>query len=179
MRTTMRTVAVGATILLVLALSGCWSTKKFKVVSPTSTPIVYKNLMLVLSNKDGVAAIVFTDEIEYGVKYRYRYLPKHGKEESGEGEVFEKYKRFPGNKPGEYRVVNDGGKLSLKAGPLHVMWSFAAAGKGYIYHYHPQFVRVQTANARDFEKIDLSRFMHSRDGSDDVGVQRGPKTGSP
>ena len=100
MRTTMRTVAVGATILLVLALSGCWSTKKFKVVSPTSTPIVYKNLMLVLSNKDGVAAIVFTDEIEYGVKYRYRYLPKHGKEEAGEGEVFEKYKRFPGNKPG-------------------------------------------------------------------------------
>ena len=74
-------------------------------------------------------------------------------EKSGEDEVFEKYKRVPG----ETRLLGDGGRLSIKAGRLEVVWSFARKGKGYIY-YFPERVRVQIANAHDFEKIDLNRF---------------------
>jgi tetratricopeptide (TPR) repeat protein len=132
-----------------------------RIVAAISAPIVYENLLLVLSNEHGVAAITFTSEIEDGVRYRYRYLPKDGKEECGEGEVFEKYRRLPGNKPGEVRVLDGGGKLSLQAGPLKVTWSFAQKGKGYIY-YFPECVHVQIASARDFEKIELTRFMVGR-----------------
>ena len=61
--------------------------------------------MLILTNKKGVAAFVFTTEIKDGVKYRYRFLPTNGREESGEGRVFEKYTRHLGDKPGKMRVV--------------------------------------------------------------------------
>jgi tetratricopeptide (TPR) repeat protein len=134
-----------------------WEVPKSRIIAPISAPVVYEGLMLVLSNEKGAATIAFTTEIEYGVKYRYRYLPKRGKEESGEGAVFEKFKTISSNEPNEVRVPNNDGKLTLKAGPLHVAWSFAEAGKGYIY-YHPEYVRVQIASASDFEKIDLSRF---------------------
>ncbi len=138
---------------------------KAPVLVAISAPIVYDGLMLVLSDEDGVAAIIFPTEIERGVKYKYRYLPIHGKEERGEGEVFEKYRNLPGSKPGETQVVNDGGKLSIKAGALKVVWSAAQAGRGYIY-YHPELIRVQIANASDFEKLDLGRFAA-------VGITRG------
>jgi tetratricopeptide (TPR) repeat protein len=131
-----------------------------RVASAVSAPIVYEELMLVLSNEDGAAAITFAHEIKRGVMYRYRYLTKYGKEESGEGEVFEQHKRLSGDTLVEAQVVNDRGKLTLEAGPLHLTWSFAGAGKGYIY-YHPEFICVEIANARDFEKIDLNRFKWS------------------
>jgi hypothetical protein len=114
--------------------------------------------MLVLTHEKGVAAVIFTDETKDGVKYRYRYIPKDGKEESGTGELFEKYKRRPSDKPGKTLVVDDGGQLFLKAGPSKVEWSYSGKGKGHIY-YRPEYVRLQIADAGDFEKIDLKRFM--------------------
>jgi tetratricopeptide (TPR) repeat protein len=128
-----------------------------RVIATISAPVVYKELMLVLSDEEGVAAIAFTSEIEYGVKYRYRYLPKHGKEESGTGEVFERHGRLADDGADGKQKADAHVKLSLKAGPLHVVWSWAEAGKGYIY-YHLELIRVQIANAEDFEKIDLARF---------------------
>ena len=132
-----------------------------RIVAAISAPIVYKELMLIVDNEDGIAAIVFPKEVKYGVKYRYRYLTKHGKEESGEGEVSEKHKRLSSETPGEAAIASDQGKLSLNAGPLHLIWSFAEAGRGYVY-YHPELVRVQIANAADFETIDLNRFRREK-----------------
>ena len=94
--------------------------KSLKVIAPISAPIVYENLMLVLSNEDGAAAIAFTTEIEYGVKYRYRYLPKHGKEETGDGEVFEKYKRDTRQRTGRASMVDEGRSSLSKLG--RCMW---------------------------------------------------------
>jgi tetratricopeptide (TPR) repeat protein len=136
-----------------------WQVPKSRGVAPISAPVTYEGLMLVLSNEKGAAAIAFTREIQYGVTYRYRYSPKQGKEEFGEGKVFEKSRTIHGSKPDEVHRVNDKEELVLEAGPLHVVWSFAEVGKGYIY-YHPEHVRVQIASANDFEKIDLNRFTH-------------------
>jgi hypothetical protein len=129
-------------------------------VDDISAPITYGELMLVLTNEKGVAAFVFPAEIQDGVEYRYRYLPKGGKEETGNGKAFEKYRRVPGDKPGEMGVIDEGGRLFLKAGPLKVRWSYASKGKGYIY-YNPKHIQVQIAGAKYFEKIDLSRFVHA------------------
>jgi hypothetical protein len=127
-------------------------------VDGVSAPVAYDGLMLVLIHEKGVAAVVFGDETPDGVKYKYRYLPKGGVEAAGAGEVFERYIRLPGDKPNETRVIDDGGQLYLKAGPARVEWSYGGKGKGHIY-YRPEYVRVESANARDFEKLDLSRFL--------------------
>jgi hypothetical protein len=39
-----------------------------------------------------------------------------------------------------------------------VEWSYSAKGRGWIY-YRPEEVRVQIANAKEFEKLDLKRFL--------------------
>jgi hypothetical protein len=131
------------------------------VVTPPdriSAPVFYDGQMLVLTTDDGVAAVAFGKEIDQGVRYRFRYLPANGgKEESGKDKVFEKYKRVPGKKPGEMGVVDVGSRLMIQPGPIRVEWSMHGKGTGWIY-YRPEDLRVQIANARDFEKIDLQRF---------------------
>ena len=62
--------------------------------------------MLILTNKKGVAAFVFTTEIRGWCQISaIAFLPTNGREESGEGRVFEKYTRHLGDKPGKMRVV--------------------------------------------------------------------------
>jgi hypothetical protein len=127
-----------------------------------SAPVVYEGLMLVVTTKDGVAAFAFGKEVPRGVGYRWRFLPAGGgKEQSGEGKVFEKYSRGPVVAPGG-RVVqgvqDEGGQLFLAAGPVKVEWSYSAAGRGWVY-YLPEQARVQIAGSRGFEKADLRRFL--------------------
>jgi hypothetical protein len=127
-----------------------------------SAPVVYKNLMLILTTNDGVAAIAFGKEIDEGVTYRYRFLPKNGeKETSGEGKVFEKYRRVPTKAGPHGQVVTGledlGSELVIAAGPVRLEWSYSAPGRGWVY-YQPEQIRVQIANAKEFEKSDLKRF---------------------
>jgi hypothetical protein len=126
-----------------------------------SAPVVYEDLMLIVSTSDGVAAIAFGKEIEQGVTYRYRLLLKGAeKERSGEGKVFEKYERVPTQGPhGEVvaGLVDRGSELFLTAGPVKLEWSYSAKRRGWVY-YQPEQVLVQIAKAGDFEKIDLQRF---------------------
>jgi hypothetical protein len=123
-----------------------------------AAPVVYKDLMLVLASDEGVAAVVFTDELKEGRAYKFRYESNDGKtKDSGDGKVFEKYKRFPGKKPKETVVVDDGGELYLKAGPIKVEWSYSDDERGWIY-YIPEKVRVQIATADEFDKVVLKRF---------------------
>ena len=43
--------------------------KSPRVVAAISAPIVYNGLMLILSDPEGVGAIVFTTDVDKGVKY--------------------------------------------------------------------------------------------------------------
>ena len=177
---TFRAASLVVVVPVLIAAVGCWKigAKPRQVDPRVSASVVYKRQMLVLSNKDGAAAIAFDKEIEYGVKYRYRYLTKDGGEGSGKDKVFEKYKELPGGRPGEVNVVDDGGKLILRTGPLHVEWSFAEAGKGYV-AYYPDRVRVQIADAADFEKIDLARFVPATTASKTAPTDEPNKSPSP
>src|SRR5438045_3768355 len=61
-------------------------------LTPISAPVLYKDLMLIIATKEGIAAVVFGDEVEKGVNYRFRFLPADSdKEQAGEGKVFEKW----------------------------------------------------------------------------------------
>ena len=151
-------------LLMMVLLSGVSFAGDKPVPAPgakgtISAPVAYEDLMLVLSTKDGIAAVAFGKEVEKGVTYRYRFVPQgKEKEESGEGKVFEKYKLVPTKDPDKMEVVDEGSQLFLKAGPIKVEWSYSMAGRGWIY-YTPEVVRVQIANAKEFEKVDLKRFM--------------------
>ena len=148
----------------VLLLAALPAVRGFAADTPEkiSAPVVYQNLMLILTTNDGVAAVAFGKEIDEGVTYRYRFLPKGAeKEESGEGKVFEKYRRVPTKDGPQGQVVTGledlGSKLVLAAGPIKLEWSYSAPGRGWIY-YQPEQIRVQIANAKEFDKADLKRF---------------------
>lgn len=116
--------------------------------------VIYKKSMLVVRNKDGVAAIMFDKPIVRGITYRYRFLPKgQSKEKTGEGRVFEKEKiiwsfLFISS------VENDGGKLVVKAGPISLTWSLCERGSGWIY-FNLTRMYIEMADPKDFDRIDL------------------------
>jgi hypothetical protein len=129
-----------------------------------SIPVTYNNTMFVVSTKDGSAAIMFDKPLATGITYRYRFLPAHGgKEQAGQAEVFEKCKttsRFL-----LFSIVEDDGSLTLiKAGPIALGWSRGGPGNGWIY-YNPKQVRVESADPKDFTKVDLR------------GPEKGPRQG--
>lgn len=132
-----------------------------------SAPVTYRDLMLVLVNKDGAAAVVFSDPDEKGtaVSYSFRYESADGQTtKAGKGKLFERRLPVGGYDP-------DG--LSLNAGAITLEWSMGGPERGWIY-YLPEALAVHIANARDFEdrfelipggqkqeykKLDLKRFM--------------------
>lgn len=130
-----------------------------------SAPVVYKDIMLIAVTSEGVAAIMFTDGIDHGAKYRFRYLPNDdGEEQTGVGGVFEQYK------DGQY----DGGKLTIRAGKIKIGWSAGGDDRGWVY-YLPETTTIQIASSERFqtttkpgpdgelvyEKLDLKRFRTS------------------
>lgn len=130
---------------------------------PISAPVFYKDTMVIAVSEKGVAAIVFEQPHENGVKYRYRFLAKGAKEEvTGGGRVYELYT------DGKY----DGGELTIKAGEVGIVWSVGGLDRGWLY-YEPEKLRLQVANANRFEntyqdvekqvidqhQVDLTRFL--------------------
>ena len=75
---------------------------------------------------------------------------------TGTGLLFEKYKPDGERK---FLVVNDDGQLRISAGHFQVEWSEGDADMGWFY-YNPEDIRVQLANAKQFETIKLERFSH-------------------
>ena len=127
---------------------------------PVAAPVVYKDLVVVISTSDGVAAVAFDEEIrdaankQFGVNYRYRCQPKGDKkEESGTGKVFEQWTRKDGKSVYDPKLS----ELFFTAGPIRLNWSNGGPGKGWVY-YKPEEARVQIAHTRDFGKLDLRRF---------------------
>lgn len=158
-------------ILIAVLVAPGFSTGSLQAAAPRSVgdiaaPIVYKDLMLVLVNSDGVGAVVFGEPIQEGVKYRFRYESKDGKRtDSGEGKVFEA-RDARGDLTGE---------LFLKAGSVKVGWSRNGETAGWVY-YNPKHTRVHIAKAKRFAdseevipfsgeirpipKLDLQNFLH-------------------
>jgi hypothetical protein len=123
-----------------------------------SAPVVYENLMLVVTGKEGVAAIDFLRPVPEGIRYRWRYLPNDGAEEvQGEDKVFEKYRREPGDEPNGQEAVGEGSRLHIEAGTIKMEWSLGGESSGWIY-YEPESLRVQIVHEKHFEKLDLGRF---------------------
>jgi hypothetical protein len=127
-----------------------------------SAPLAYKDLMLIVTSSDGGAAIVFTENAEDGVGYRFRYESRDGKtKRDGTGRVFEKR-----NALGEVIRNADGGiegDFFITAGPIKLNWSPGTADSAWIY-YNPDKTRVHMAHAKRFEKTtEINPFGESRD----------------
>ena len=125
-----------------------------------AAPVVYHDLVLIVSTKAGVAAIDFDKAIENGITYRYRFCPTDTVEEqNGTGKVFEIYRRFQ-NMIGATRLVDDGSQLWIEADEIRLEWSFGGPDRGWVY-YSPENTRVQIANSKKFAELQLSQFAWS------------------
>jgi hypothetical protein len=157
---------MAALVFMILVVGGAASGEQPRISAITdvdtadrvTAPVVYRDLMLVLASDQGVAAIVFTDKLKEGRAYKFRYESKDGKtKKTGTGKVFEKYKRVATRKWNEFHVVDIGGHLYLKAGPIKLEWSYGDEERGWVY-YNPDKVRVQIASADEFDRLALKRF---------------------
>ena len=159
-------------LLVATACSSIFAQEK-KPAPRISAPVYYEDMMLVVVTETGVAAIKFTDRVEFqnekgncdGIKYRYRFLLKERpKELTGTGEVYE----VRDAKTGEY--IEHESKLFIEAGGVRMQWSIGGLEKGWIY-YKPEQMKVHLANSDRFENraptnfrreeqaLDLSRFL--------------------
>jgi hypothetical protein len=121
-----------------------------------SVPVSYKNQMLILSNRQGAAAVVFGPQTKHGVHYRYRYLPKKGKEVRGKGKVFEKYRvvKQSGN---TQELVDAGSQLTIQAGAIQVRWSRGGGDACHIYH-DLKIIQVKMGKPSEFEELRLQHY---------------------
>jgi len=121
--------------------------------------VQYDGAVLVVATADGVAAFAFTDRVDKGTGYKFRFRPKDGgKEQAGEGKVFERYKAVQGaGGPNDVTYVYDGGELWLTAGPVKVLWSRGGEKSGWLY-FHPDKVRVQSVEEADLGTLNLKQF---------------------
>jgi hypothetical protein len=155
-----RNLTAGLALVAALAPAG-WAAPRPAPAKPgrrLAAPVVYQDLVLVVTTADGVAAFAFGDSIQdadalqYGVNYRYRFLPAAGgKEQGGARKVYEQ------SKPPAAGGGTAGGELFLTAGPVKLQWSLGGVDRGWVY-YLPEEARVQVAHANDFGKLDLGRF---------------------
>lgn len=132
---------------------------------PIAAPIHYADITVILSDENGTACVTFrsppsivhdvsaTSDV---VEYQYRFRANDGTESSGEGLVYEKYKRVDGS---ARSVVDDGGQLKVLAGHFQVEWSKGGLKQGWLY-YKPESLCMQYAKSTDFQKLQLSRFAH-------------------
>ena len=131
-----------------------------------AAPLVYADMMLILVERDEIAAFVFKDEIEKGVRYEFRIFSRMtGKVSNGTGFVREKFKEITdgsslSKKDGKVRkmFVDDGSVFCIRAGKIQVGWTYSKRGVGWIY-YQPEKTRAQIAHSEDFQTIDLRRFI--------------------
>lgn len=150
-------------VVLILCLVAGSDPQKVEAKPPipddaVSAPLRYENLMLVLTSRDGAAAVVFTVRTPNSARFQYRYESHDGKKKlTGEGKV-------------------TSATRLIKAGPIKLYWSSAVSvDKAWIY-YRPEDVRVNMAHAKYFQdrfvrpggadeepvlikRLDLKRFM--------------------
>lgn len=133
--------------------------------SATATPIVVNlgsgNLqisqgqMLLVAGDKGAAAIEFIFGPE-DAAYKWRYHEfDSGKETAGTDRVYEDYARTP-VAPSEFRIVDEGGVLSVVAGDIQVEWSRKGPASGWIYYDH---LGVLVLDDQHFDTINLATVL--------------------
>jgi hypothetical protein len=119
---------------------------------------VYAESLLVLVSEQGVAAVAFTEAIDDGLVYSFRFESRDGNtKEAGSGKAFERY-RMKASKDGTEERVNDGGRLFIQAGPLRVGWSLGSRSNGWVY-YTPSDTDAQFVPVEPLGTIDLRDFV--------------------
>jgi hypothetical protein len=123
-----------------------------------SAPVVYDEAVLVVATDAGVAAFAFTERVHLGIGFTFRFRPAGGgKDETGTGKVFERYKAVQRRGPNDVEYVYDGGELWLTAGPVKLEWSRGGPKSGWVY-FDPAKMKVQAVEGIKFEAMDLKRF---------------------
>jgi hypothetical protein len=123
-----------------------------------SAPVVYDGAVLVVATDAGVAVFAFTDRVHLGTGYMFRFRPADGgKEQTGSGKVFERYKAVQRGGPNDVDYVYDGGELWLTAGPVKMQWSRGGPKSGWVY-FDPEKMKVQAVEGERLEALDLKRF---------------------
>jgi len=146
------------TVLSVAVATGGVAKAQPPKTKSKSIPVVYDGQLLVVTSAEGVAAFAFTDRVDKGTGYKFRFRPADGgKEQSGEGKVFERYKAVQGTNANDVTYVYDGGELFLTAGPVKLLWSRGDAKRGWLY-FNPDKVTVQAVEEADFGTLELRRF---------------------
>ena len=129
--------------------------KGFDKSMPTdaiSAPVHYEDTILIVTTKQGVAAIQFTEPIDSegrtGMEYRYRFREEGKEELTGKGDVFtrargmlpeERLAKGLDPESDEPQLPN---KTLIRAGKIELVWSGGVPGKCYVY-YAPENTRVQ------------------------------------
>jgi hypothetical protein len=115
-----------------------------------AAPVYYADTLLIVSTRQGVAAVAFGKPIEdderLGVNYRYQFRAKDGTERSGKGELYE-IRRLPVELNGV--PEDEGSSLAqtvMRVGDIQIVWSRHSNEKGFVY-YRPEDMRVQFAVA--------------------------------
>jgi hypothetical protein len=130
---------------------------RHRAANHVAAPVHYEDTILIVSTKQGVAALQFTKPIDSdgrtGLEYRYRFL-EGGKEEiTGKGEVFtrargmlpeERLAKGLDPESDEPQLPN---KTLIRAGKIELVWSGGAPGKCYVY-YAPENTRVQITSGK-------------------------------
>lgn len=115
--------------------------------------ISYEGTSTLVKGPKGVAIFEFGEvfhrerpptEMQHGVKYSYTYFQYSGKEQTGEGVLYESYK--------ENRYNGASSALVLRGGPADITWSQGGDEDGFLY-YDPSQIRIQTCNTADIEKL--------------------------
>jgi hypothetical protein len=119
---------------------------------------VYRESLLILVSKQGVAAVASTESTDDGIVYSFRFESGDGStKETGSGKAFERVKETT-LKDGTTEVVNDGGKLFIQAGALRVGWSLGSRSEGWVY-YTPGTTDAEFVPLEPLDKIDLRPFV--------------------
>lgn len=149
----------GSTLRAALAVAILAAGAQAREKGDKTISVEYDGAVLVVATADGVAAFTFTERVDKGTGYKFRFRPADGgKEQTGTGEVFERYKAVQGpGGPNDVQYLYAGGELWLTAGPVKVLWSRGGVNSGWLY-FNPDKVGVETVAGADLKALDLKRF---------------------
>jgi hypothetical protein len=156
-------ISIVASILGGLSARGADPPPQGHILPPADAipaPVYYKDTMLILTTKKGVAAVAFDNPINLadreGIAYRYRFRSKDGHEETGKGEVYEGIGGPDDDAESlPFQVV-------IRAGNNQILWSRSNATKGYVY-YSPEKMRVQIASSAIRKGPNLFKAVRPRE----------------
>ena len=126
-------------------------------INPIKSIEINDGDVLILRSDYGIAAVQFTKFDIQKAFYRWKFISTDTEEISkGEGEVYEVYEmEYVEDK--DYKVIDRGSKLQIKAGKFLITWSYASLNSGWIY-YDTSEIEIKVIKNKKFDEIDLKKF---------------------